>query len=596
MSKFKDRFLHFFASYLRIVRYVRPYRSIFIVALLCMVFFGATDGGIPFLIKYVLDDVFSNQDQELLYLLPLILVVFSVLRGLFEFGQGFLMAKVGHNIVRDLRNAINRHLLALSPDYFLVNSSANLLSRITSDVMLVRQFLTDSLAAIIRDVIRIVALLIAAIYLDPLLALIAFVVFPIGVFPVYRFGKKMRKLSRRGQESIGNISSLMHESIAGHRVVRIFGREQYEDDRFAAENENVNRTFIKSEMVRNIVGPINEILAATVISAVILYGGYSVIGGLRSQGEFLAFLVAVFLLYDPFKKLSRINNVVQQGMAGAERVFEILDTKPSIPDPVEPKPLSSSNDISFTDITFSYKRNERPALEAINLKIEEDQRYAFVGLSGAGKSTLVDLIPRFIEPQLGVIKIGGVDISTVSLADLRSRIAMVGQHTFLFNDTIYNNIAYGKPNATFEEVVDASKTAYAYDFVMQLPQQFETLVGEGGFTLSGGERQRLAIARAVLKDAPILIMDEATASLDNRSEREVQAALEALAKNKTSLIIAHRLSTVINADCIVVLKAGRIVEVGTHDQLLLRNGEYQKLYNLQFRDQREEDAIDAAVR
>lgn len=596
MNKLRERFLHFFSSYLRIVSYVKPYRGIFIVALLCMVLFGATDGGIPFLIKYVLDDVFLNQDQKLLYLLPVVLVVFSVLRGLFEFGQGFLMAKVGHNIVRDLRNAINRHLLALSPDYFLVNSSANLLSRITSDVMLVRQFLTDSLAAIIRDAIRIVALLIAAIYLDPLLALIAFIVFPIGVFPVYRFGQKIRRLSRRGQESIGNISSLMHESIAGHRVVRIFGREQYEDDRFAAENENVNRTFIKSEKVRNIVGPINEILAAVVISAVIIYGGYSVIGGLRSQGEFLAFLVAVFLLYDPFKKLSRINNVVQQGMAGAERVFEILDTKPSIPDPPNPKPLGPSNDVAFIDVTFSYKRNDKPALEGINLTIQEGKRYAFVGLSGAGKSTLVDLIPRFIEPQVGAVKIGGIDIASVSLADLRSRIAMVGQHTFLFNDTVFSNIAYGKPNATFQEVVGASKTAHAYDFIMQLPQKFDTLVGEGGFTLSGGERQRLAIARAVLKDAPILIMDEATASLDNRSEREVQAALEALAENKTSLIIAHRLSTVINADCIVVLKAGKIVEVGSHDQLLQGGGEYQKLYNLQFRDQREEDVANATVR
>jgi subfamily B ATP-binding cassette protein MsbA len=573
-----------FTAYRRILVRLRPYRGEFVLALTCMVIFGATDGGIPFLVKYILDGVFSQQDKSLLYLLPVVLVVFACVRAVGDFGQQFLMSRVGQRIGRDLRNDLNRHLLAHSPEFFVRRSTADLLARITSDVQLVRTLLTDSVAAILRDSIRIVTLLIAAVYLDPVLALIALVVFPIGIYPVYRFGRKMRRLSKQGQDGVGTLSARLQESMGGNRIVKIFGRESFEIERFERENNELTDTLIKAERVRALSGPVNEVLASFAICGVILYGGFSVIGGVRSQGEFIAFLLSVFLLYDPFKKLSRIHSVVQQGMAGAERIFEIFDEQPAIVNPSMPVALGRSNTIRFSNVSYSYGRGDTLALRDINLTVPEGKKVALVGFSGSGKSTLVDLLPRFIAPQRGTVTIGDVDIARVDLKELRARIGLVGQHTFLFNDSVYNNIAYGHPGATRERIEAAARAAYADGFIQALPNGYETVVGEGGFALSGGERQRIAIARAILKEAPILILDEATASLDNRAEREVQSAIEALEKGKTSLIIAHRLSTIRDADVIVVMREGVIVEVGSHADLLQREGEYAKLHALQFRD------------
>jgi subfamily B ATP-binding cassette protein MsbA len=560
-----------------------------------MVVFGASDGAVPFIMKYMLDGVFVKQDRNLLYLLPVALVVFSIIRSLVDFGQQYLMAKVGNSIVHDIRRAFNDHILKLSPDYFVSNSSAQLISRVTSDVLLVRGLLTDCAAALIRDSIRVVALLAAAIYLDPFLALIAFVVVPVGVFPVYRFGRKIRKLSKRGQDAIGSLSAMMQESILGNRVVKIFAGERFEKERFDRENERLNLTFIKTEKVRALIGPVNEIMATLAIAGIVMYGGFSVIGGTRSQGDFIAFIISVFLMYDPFKKLSRLHSVIQQGIAGVDRIFEVLDAEPSIVDPPAPLPIPTRHDIDFTNVSFAYGRNDQSALQNINLQIKEGEKVALVGFSGAGKSTLVDLVPRFIDPASGTVKISGVDISKVKLSDLRSRIALVGQHTFLFNDSIYNNILYGLQTASRDEVYEAARAAYAFDFIMQMPKGFDTVIGEAGLSLSGGERQRIAIARAILKNAPILILDEATASLDNKAEREVQSAIEALQKGRTSLIIAHRLSTVRNVDRIVVLREGYIVEIGTHDELLAKQGEYSRLYDLQFESKDDKAEVDEAL-
>ncbi len=582
--------------YRRVLGYLRPYLGIFAMALICMTLYGASDGAIPFLIKYVLDDVFAQKDSNMLIALPIALSVFAIFRAFMDFGQQYLIAKVGHNIVRDMRNELNAHLLTLPPSYFVRHSTANLLSRLTSDVILVRTLLTDSVAAVLRDCIRVVVLLAAAIYLDPTLALLAFVVFPIGVYPVLRFGKRMRKLSKRGQESIGALSTRFQESMLGNRVVKIFGRERFEQDRFQEENDRLNRTFVKSEKIRAITGPINEVLATLGISGVILYGGHSVMSGLRTQGDFLAFIISVFLLYDPFKKLSRVNGTIQQGISGAERMFELLDHKSEIEEPVQPVAMAAHNNIQFRDVYFSYGASaDSHTLSGISLTIEEGKKIALVGFSGAGKSTLIDLIPRFIDPARGEIQIGGVNIKHAKLEDLRARIALVGQHTFLFNDTIYQNIAYGNPHATEESVRAAAKAAYATGFIEALPTGFETIVGEGGYSLSGGERQRIAIARAILKNAPILILDEATASLDNRAEREVQSAIEELEKGRTCVVIAHRLSTVRNADKIVVMRDGRIVESGTHDELLSKSGEYERLYALQFSAKAETENAEEVV-
>lgn len=576
--------------YRRILTYLRPHLGTFTVALLCMVAFGATDGVVPFLIKGTLDGVFgAEKNAELLYKLPYIIIGFAAVRAVCDFGQQFLMASVGHRVTEDLRNDVNRHVLSLSPDFFVRHSTGELLSRVTSDVLLVRSLLTESTAAIIRDSIRVVVLLGSCVYLDPTLSLISIVFFPIAGLPIARLGKRMRKLSKRGQDAIGQLSALFQESMQGHRVVKIFCREDFEQERFEKGNNELTKTFIRSERVRALAGPINEFMASLVVSGVVLYGGWSVISGTRTAGGFIAFLISVFLMYEPFKKLTRVNATVQQGLAGAQRIFEILDTVPSIREPQQPRKLSESCEICFNNVSFQYPtrgQGDEPtaALIDVSLTIPEGKKVALVGFSGSGKSTLVDLVPRFIDPSIGSVTLGGTDLREVRLEDLRARIAMVGQHTFLFNDTVYNNIAYGHPGATEEQVKAAAQAAYAADFIDRLPLGYQTLVGEGGMTLSGGERQRLAIARAILKNSPILVLDEATASLDNRAEREVQMAIEALEQGRTSIIIAHRLSTVRDADLIVVMSGGRIVEQGTHEELLRREAEYSRLHALQFRE------------
>ena len=580
--------------YLRTLELLKPYKAQFGLALVCMVFFGATDGVVPFLVKYILDGVFAKQDKFLLYVLPSALIVFALVRAGLDFGQQFLVARVGHNLVRDLRSKLNSHLLSLSADFFVRAESGDLLSRMNSDVLLARSMLTDSLASALRDSVRLIALLVAALYLDPLLALIAFLLFPLGIYPVYRFGRRLRKLGKVGQEAIGKVSSMLQESVVGYRVVRIFAREKFEQERFDEENRRLTNTFVRAEKVRALGGPVNEILASFVISGVILYGGLSVISGVRSQGDFVAFLLSVFLLYDPFKKISRMHNTVQQGLAGMERIYEILDQKPSVQECADPLPLPRSHEIHFENVTFWYKP-ERIILQEVTLNVPERSKVAIVGFSGSGKTTLVDLVARFIDPKSGRVLLGGVDIARLKICQLRSRVSMVSQHTFLFNDTVYNNIAYGLEGASPEQITLAARAAYALEFIEGLPQGFHTVIGEGGFTLSGGERQRIAIARAILKNAPILILDEATASLDNKSEREVQAALESLEKDRTTLVIAHRLSTVRDADLIVVLRQGKIVEVGKHQELLSFGGEYARLHQLQFSDVADPPELDEVV-
>lgn len=578
--------------YRRVLQYLKAHKAGFISALLCMVIFGATDGVVPFLVKYILDGVFTNRDEKLLWILPGVLMGFAIIRAASDFGQQFLMARVGHQVTEDIRNDVNRHVLSLSPDFFVRHSTGELLSRVTSDVLLIRTLLTDSSATIVRDLIRLLALMGSCFYLDPTLSAIAIIFFPMAGVPIAKIGKKIRRLSKRGQDAIGQLSALFQESMQGHRVVKIFCREDYEQARFERGNHDLTRTFIKSERMRAAAGPINEVLASFAISGVLMYGGYTVISGVRSSGEFMAFLVSVFLMYEPFKKLTRVNATIQQGIAGAQRIFEIVDTKPSVTEPTVCNPLPTRYDVEFKDVSYEYPaRNGGDemslALDQISLVIPEGKKVALVGFSGSGKSTLVDLIPRFIDPSRGSVLLGGVDLRELSLTGLRRRIAMVGQHTFLFNDTIYNNIAYGNPYATRAEVEAAAKAAFAYDFIMQLPSGFESLVGEGGMTLSGGERQRLAIARAILKDAPILVLDEATASLDNRAEREVQSAIQALEQGRTTVVIAHRLSTIQDADLIVVMNKGRIVEQGTHAELLEKGGEFSRLHALQFRENEE---------
>ncbi len=592
--------------YGRLLRYLKPYRGRFLVALSAMAVYGASDGAVPYLLKRVLDDIFGSRNESMLWMIVWVIIGFAFVRGFFGFLERYLIATVGINVVRDLRNEIASKLLVLSPSFFSRESSGALLSRMTNDTLLVKTALTDAAGTILRDSVRITALLAMSIYLDPVLGLIVLVGFPLGLIPVMKFGKKVKRLSRQGQDRFGDLTALLQELVLGHKVVQSFCREDLERDRFEAGNESIAETFRRAEKYGALSGPTNELLASLAVAAVILYGGMSVISGVRTQGDFIAFVTSMLLLYEPLKKIGRVNNTVQAGVAAAERIFEILDTEPEILDRPNAVPITAERPlIEFDHVSFHYpvsERSEGPrangegreiALDNISLLVEPGETLALVGMSGGGKSTLVSLLPRFYDPTAGRVKINGRDIRDYTVRSLREAISIVSQHTFLFNHSVMYNIAYGRPEATKEEIIAAAQAAHAHEFIVRMPEGYDTVIGEQGLRLSGGERARIAIARALLKDAPILILDEATASLDSESEHLVQQAIDTLMSNRTTLVIAHRLSTVRRANRIVVLKHGRIVELGSHDELLRKSGEFSKLHRLQFREEQggEEPAL-----
>ncbi|MBP9839006.1 MAG: ATP-binding cassette domain-containing protein [Proteobacteria bacterium] len=580
-----------FATYLRLLRYLKPYRGQFILALFAMCIYGATDGAVPYILKRVLDDIFGNRNESLLWGLVTLIISFAFIRGAFGFLDKYLISSVGLRIIRDIRNQICDKLLALDSNFFSKNSTGSLVSRMSNDTLQVKTALTDAAGAILRDSVRIIVLLCVAIYLDPVLGAIAFIGFPLGIIPVLKFGKKVRKLSRKGQDDFGSLASLLQEFILGSKIVQSFTAEEKEMSRFRIENNNLTDIYRKAEKYGAMSSPVNEVLASLAIAGVILYGGFSVISGVRTQGDFIAFITSMFLLYEPLKKMGRANTTVQTGIAAAERIFEVLDAVPDIRNTNGAIELTAEapKKISYQDVYFMYpsekeQREEKYALKGIDLTIETGQTLALVGMSGGGKSTLVNLLARFYDPSKGKILINDIDIRNYTLKSLRGNISIVSQHTFLFNQSVFDNIAYGKNDATIEEVVSAAKAGYADDFINKLPFGYNTVIGEQGLSLSGGERARIAIARALLKDAPILILDEATASLDSEAEKLVQQAIDNLMKNRTVFVIAHRLSTIRNADKIAVFKNGKIIEVGSHQELVNQNTEYSKLYNLQFTD------------
>jgi ATP-binding cassette, subfamily B, bacterial MsbA len=551
-----------------------------VLAMACMLGYSATEGAMPFLVQWMMDDVFVKKDQATLYYLPATIVGIFFVRGLLNFGQSFLSDYVGLRIVQDVRNLLTRHLQFMSLSFFSRHPSGTLISRVANDVTLLRSALTDASASFLKDTTSLIVLVVVAFIKDWFLASLAFVVFPASVLPVMRLSRKIRRFARRGQISTGKLTVFLQESIQGNRIVKAFGMEEYEIQRFAKENFRLFKESLRASRIRGVVTPMMELLAAFGIGAVVWYGGSSVIAGGRTPGEFMAFMAAMFLMYQPFKSLTRTYTLLHQGLAGAERVFEILDEPPSIKDKPDAQIAPRfAKAIEFHDVSFAY--GAKPVLNRVNLTIRAGEVVALVGMSGAGKSTLADLIPRFYDVSSGRITVDGVDIRDVSLASLRSQIGIVTQHTFLFDDTVRNNIAYGDPERGMEDVRAAARAAHADEFITSMPKGYDSLVGEMGMQLSGGQRQRLAIARALLKDAPILILDEATSALDSDSERMVQEALERLMTERTTLVIAHRLSTIRNADRIVVLVDGTIAEEGTHEELLARKSEYSRLYSLQ---------------
>lgn len=568
-------------TYLRLLPFLKPYVWPYsVMGMVCMLAYGASDGVLPFLVQHVMDDVFARKDVAMLSYLPAVIVAYFALRGLLNFGQSYLSDYVGLRIINDVRNALNRHLQSLSVAFFYRNPTGTLISRVNSDVFLLRSALTDALASFLRDATSVVVLTLVAFLKDWVLASIAFIVFPASVLPVMRLSKNIKRFTKRGQISTGMLTALLQESIQGNRIVKAFGMEAYENERFVAENGKLFKQSLRASRIKSIVAPAMELLAAFAIGGVVWYGGWSVVGGGRTQGEFMAFMAAMFLMYQPFKGLTKTYTLVHQGIAGAERVFEILDEMPEVKEkPGALEAAAFSDALEFCNVSFGY--NDKPVLKNINLKIKAGEMVALVGVSGVGKSTLADLIPRYFDVNSGKITLDGVDIRDLSLKSLRSQIGVVAQHTFLFDDTVRNNIAYGHPEWHLADVVAAAQAAHAHEFISAMPHGYESRIGEMGMQLSGGQRQRLAIARALLKNAPILILDEATSALDTESEKLVQEALENLMTQRTTLVIAHRLSTIRKADRIVVLVDGAVVEEGTHEELLARKNEYSRLYTLQ---------------
>jgi ATP-binding cassette, subfamily B, bacterial MsbA len=579
-------------NYIRLLTYLKPYIwPYFTLAMICMIGFGATDGAIPFLVQRVIDDVFTRKDETALTYLPFLIIAIFAFRGLMNFGQSYLNDYVGLHIINDVRNALNSHFQSLSLSFFHRHPTGALISRVNSDVGLVRYAITDALASFMKDSVSLIVLVVVAFLKDWVLASIAFIVFPASVLPVIRLSRKIKRFTRRGQVSTGALTEILQESIQGNRIVKAFGMESYEDQRFRQENWRLFKQSLRASRTKAVVAPSMELLASVAIGGVVWYGGWSVIGGGRTQGEFMAFMAAMFLMYGPFKGLTRTYTTVHQGLVGAERVFEIMDETPQIQDKLDAKDAKPfSQKIEFYDVSFAYA--DAPVLKNIDLTVAAGQMVALVGMSGVGKSTLVDLIPRFYDVKSGRITIDGVDIRDLTVRSLRAQIGIVSQHTFLFNDSVKNNIAYGDPHRSVNDVIAAAKAANAHEFICALPKGYESVIGELGMQLSGGQRQRLAIARALLKNAPILILDEATSSLDTESERSVQEALENLMTTRTTIVIAHRLSTIRKADRIAVMVDGAIAEQGTHEELLAKDGEYSRLYALQMLEQIESETAE----
>ncbi len=575
--------------YLRLLRYVKPYWAKLLMAVICTLIVSLMAPVLSYLVKPFLDDVFIKKDTAMLYNLVAVLPLIYIINSLSAYGQSFFMGYAGSKVLMDIRNDLYEHIINLPLNIFNKKSTGKLMSKIINDVNLMQGAATSVIKDLLQHSLTIIGLVSVAFYQNWRLASISVLVMPFAFLLLVTLGRRLRKISKKGQERIADITSILQETFSGIRIVKGFGMEDFEAKRFREHNRGYFNITIKGIRVSEITSPLIEFLGALGAVVVVYYGGMKVINEEMTAGTFFSFLVAVGFMYRPVKALSKTNNTLQQALAAAERVFTILDipTERNLEkkDSIELAPLR--HEIVFKDVFFRYESSEDDVLAGVNLTVRKGEVIAFVGTSGGGKTTLANLIPRFFEPTSGKILIDGVDIKDVSLNSLRGQISIVSQDVMLFNDTVRNNIAYGRADVSLEKVIDAAKAAYAHQFIIKMPEGYDTIIGERGVRLSGGEKQRIAIARAILKDSPILILDEATSSLDTESEFMVQKALENLMKNRTTFVIAHRLSTIQHADRIAVVENGMIKEIGRHDELLKSSGLYQKLYKMQFRDEKE---------
>jgi len=522
----------------------------------------------------------------LLKLLCMAIIVLYALKGLAYYGQRVFMAKAGEKAVMDIRNELFQHIQFLPLEFFTRKKTGHLIARITSDVGMMKDILTVLFSDIIREPLAIAGIVILLFKIHWGMALVSLTVFVLAVYPIRKFGEKIRRISKSRQKRRANVFSVIQESISGIQVIKAFSREKERAEKFRKEQEHAYRLTMKIVRTRALSQPAMEFLGAIFFALLLWWGGNLVIHEKLDPGGFFNFIFALGALYRPVRLVNQANARIQEALAGSVRVFEILDQYPKLKEPEDAIELPPfQKEIKYVNVSFAYEKEK--VLENINLTIKKGEKLAIVGPSGVGKTTLVNLLPRFYDPTSGHIEIDGVNIQKVTLKSLREQIGLVAQETFLFHDTVRNNIAFGKPDASEEEIIQAAKTAFAHDFIMKLPQGYDTVIGERGTKLSGGEKQRIAIARAILKNPPILILDEATASLDSESEYLVEKALEKLMEERTVLVIAHRLSTVRNADRIIYLKDGKILEEGSHEELLKKNGEYAKLYRLQMGEKEE---------
>jgi len=565
--------------------FMRPHVRRILFAFLLMGLAAGSTAGRAWLMEPVLDRIFVAREGSLLLLIAGGALALALVKGLADYGDAVLMTRVGQRVIADVQLALFARLMRADLAYFHAHSSGTLISRFTSDAALLRGAAANVLGAIGKDAVTVVFLVGVMFYQDWLLALISFFVFPLAIRPIVAIGRRIRRVTASAQAEIGQFTTLLSQTFQGARHVKAYGMEEYEERRAAGLIERLFSLIDRGTRTRSRASPMMETLGGTAIAVVILYGGHQVISGARTPGALFSFITALLLAYQPLKSMANLNASLQEGLAAAQRIFEVLDVEPAIRDLPGARPLRiSGGEIRFEDVRFGYVPGT-PVIGGLSLTIPAGHTVALVGPSGAGKSTILNLIPRFYDIERGSITIDGQNVREVTIASLREAIALVAQEVSLFDDTVCANIAYGRFGASSAEIEEAARAAAADDFIHELPQSYDTMVGEHGVRLSGGQRQRIAIARAMLKNAPILLLDEATSALDSESERHVQRALNALIRGRTTLVIAHRLSTVQGADLICVLDRGQIVETGRHPELLARGGLYARLYAMQFAEQ-----------
>jgi subfamily B ATP-binding cassette protein MsbA len=562
--------------------FIRRHTGRIVLAFVCMGIAAGSTALRAWLMQPMLDRIFVGREGSLLLAIAGAALALALIKGLADYSETVLMSRVGQRVIADVQNALYARVIRADLAFFHANASGTLISRFTNDVTLLRNAAASVLAAIGKDAVTVAFLLALMFYQDWLLALLSFFVFPLAIRPIVGIGRRMRRVSANTQAEVGQLTTLLSQTFQGARHVKAYGMEAYEERRAAGLFERVYRLVDRANRTRSRAAPLMETLGGVAIAVVILYGGYQVISDARTPGAFFSFITALLLAYQPMKSLATLNASLQEGLAAAQRVFTVLDIEPAICDLPDAPPLRiGGGEIRFDAVEFGYQPNA-VALDSVSLTVPAGSTVALVGPSGAGKSTMLNLIPRFYDVSAGGITIDGQDVRVVTLSSLRGALALVSQEASLFDDTVRANIAYGRLGAADADIEAAAEAADAARFIADLPQGYDTLVGEHGIRLSGGQRQRIAIARAMLKDAPILLLDEATSALDSETERQVQTALRRLMQGRTTLVIAHRLSTIVGADLICVLDRGHVVETGKHAQLLARGGLYARLYETQF--------------